>query len=58
LKAALVEVDRRVSLSKQRLRDWTFTAVTEAEGKRNLTRRRQIFCVSSSSGVLFVVFVV
>ena len=54
LKAALVEVDRRVSLSKQRLRDWTLTAVTEGEGKRNLTRRRQIFCVSSSSGVLFL----
>jgi hypothetical protein len=41
-----------VSLSKERLRDWSLTLTTEVEAKRNLTRSRQIFCVRSSSGVL------
>ena len=47
---------RRVSFSRQRLSDCSFTWVTEAEEKRNLTRRRQIFCVRSSSGVLWFGF--
>lgn len=45
---------RRVSFSKERLRAWMRTAEIAVEEKRNLTRRRHSFWVSSSSGVLWI----
>ena len=45
---------RRVSFSNERLRVWMRTAETAVEEKRNLTRSRHNFWLSSSSGVLWV----